>query len=92
MRVYYSENEHEWSRSQGTHYGGKVKMSCKEYNEMNAKSRIGRIGYIGDAYRDFAFAKSKRQILFTKIPGALEMAYILGINYRRENYCIEIID
>lgn len=88
MRVYFSENEHEWSRSRGTHYGCKVKFTKREYMELCERSKRNTFGYLGDPYN----SKTDRYILFTSPETALDLFYQLGIikRYRRENVCIEI--
>lgn len=86
MRVYFdSENEHEWNK-EGYHFGGKVKLTRKEYDELCRKNGTTEFGYNDGTKSD----RPGREIRFTNCYGGLTLCYLLGINYRRMNYCIEI--
>lgn len=89
MRAYYTENNYEWSRSTGTAYTAKVKMTRKEYEQLCKKNGTEYFGYLGDPYRDSS--DKKREIRFTHWDTGIRLCYLLGINYHRNNYCIEII-
>lgn len=91
MRIYFSENEHEWSKSSGTHYGCKVKLSRTEYQAVCKKANTKDFGYIGDPYPN-PCKDSQPEIRFTHSDTGIMLFYYLGImnRYRRNNVCIEI--
>lgn len=91
MRAYYTENNYEWSRSTGAAYTAKVKMTRKEYEQLCKKNGSAEFGYLGDAYRTIFDGPKKREIRFTHWDTGIRLCYLLGIEYHRNNYCIEII-
>lgn len=92
MRTYYTEANYEWSRSTGTAYTAKVKMSRSEYTALCEKNGTAEFGHIGDAYRTLFDGPRKREIRFTHVDDGIRLCVLLGIPYHRNNYCIEIMD